>query len=80
MERSSEISSVDVVSEDIARSLYLVFRRYAGRYDWMIEDSDADTLWEDLEPDRKVLFVAVVKKLLILEKIEPGSNVIITEG
>jgi hypothetical protein len=68
--------SFDVVAEDIARSFYSVFQQYSSDADWMFSLSNLGGTWEDASDQRQAFMIAVVKKLLLLEKIVPGPQVI----
>ena len=73
IEDRSQNSSFDIIAEDIAKSLHVVFMKYSGNYDW-VPGFEVATLWDNLKPEVKAMLIAVVKKLLLLGKIDAGPN------
>jgi hypothetical protein len=65
--------SFEIQADEIARNFHEVYEQYAPNHGWETQQRSR-VLWEDVPTENKNLMVAVVKKLLIDDIIEPGIN------
>jgi hypothetical protein len=68
-----ERSRFDVQAEAIARSVHVLYEKYAPEFGWNTHRESRGS-WEEVPPENKALMIAVVKKLMIDDIIQPGEK------